>query len=64
MNTPLISEVPAEPKPGPAAAADHNSETHPRPIRKWVGLSDALALLEQARALAVEDQIDGEGGGK
>jgi hypothetical protein len=52
--------------PEPAIAADRKIEAGPlrQAVSKADVLRNALRLLGEARSLAVENQIDGEGGGK
>ena len=53
MNKPIF------PKPKSAAAAPKaEAETQRRRARKWAGLHDALALLEQARTIAGAEPAD------
>jgi hypothetical protein len=48
----------------PAAAAGPKPKHRHAPRARWTELHAALECLIEARALAVEDQIDGEVGGK
>jgi hypothetical protein len=56
-----IAEMHKTPHSQPKRAAAPLEPEAPRARKKWSDLHSALSQLVEARTLAVEDQIDGEG---